>query len=173
MPLAVVTPTFSDATAIHQLYLRVATDPAGLIRRPTEIPLAFVEAFLVKSLQNGLALIGLQEGKIVGEIHAYTPDLEAFSHLLTDLTIVIHPDYQGMGLGRELFREFLHQVQASYPHILRVELYVRETNTRNVRFYESLGFLNEGRQDRKILNAMGQLETPLHMAWFNPNYRIR
>lgn len=31
---------------------------------------------------------------------------------------------------------------------------------------ETLDFVNEGRQAGKILNADGQLETPLPMAWF-------
>lgn len=53
---------------------------------------------------------------------------------------------------------------------LRVELYVRETNTRNVAFYESLGFVNEGRQEHKIYGPSGNWETPLHMAWFNPDF---
>ncbi|MGB6150927.1 MAG: type I restriction enzyme HsdR N-terminal domain-containing protein [Pricia sp.] len=49
-------------------------------------------------------------------------------------------------------------------------LFKREHNARNIKFYESLGFKNEGRQDRKIYISNSTFETPLHMAWFNPNY---
>jgi ribosomal protein S18 acetylase RimI-like enzyme len=57
-----------------------------------------------------------------------------------------------------------------YAHILRVELYVRAHNTRNIIFYESLGFKQEGRQEHKIFQQKGVFETPIHMAWFNPKY---
>jgi putative acetyltransferase len=155
---------------LFALYQQAAQDPAGLIRLPTEVDEPYVAGFLTNALQRGLSLVALDGQQVVGEIHAYTPPLFAFQHLLTDLTIVVAPAYQGQGLGRLLFTAFLATVRERFQHILRVELYVRETNQRNVRFYESLGFVNEGRQDRKIFARQGQLETPQHMAWFNPQY---
>ncbi|TAF97610.1 MAG: N-acetyltransferase [Cytophagia bacterium] len=80
-----------------------------------------------------------------------------------------HPHYHGRGVERSLFETFWKTITEQYCHILRIELYVREHNQKNVRFYESLGLVNEGRQAFKILNGT-QLETPIHMAWFNPNY---
>jgi ribosomal protein S18 acetylase RimI-like enzyme len=152
------------------LYQQAAQDPAGLIRLPAEVDEPYVGGFLANARQHGLSLVALDGQRVVGEIHAYTPPLFAFQHLLTDLTIVVAPAYQGQGLGRQLFTTFLATVQQRFRHILRVELYVRETNVRNVQFYESLGFVNEGRQDRKIFAGQGQFETPQHMAWFNPQY---
>jgi putative acetyltransferase len=111
------------------------------------------------------------DDRIVGEIHAYTPEIHAFRHMLSDLTIAVHPEHQHRGIGKKLFRTFLQLVQSDFPHILRVELYVREENLPIVRFYQSLGFINEGRQRHKILNDRNQLETPLHMAWFNPEFK--
>ena len=58
-------------------------------------------------------------------------------------------------------------------HIKRIELYTREQNKRNIKFYESLGFMNEGRQKDKIFISESEFETPLHMVWFNPNYGIK
>lgn len=112
------------------------------------------------------------DGKVVGEIHAYTPNIHAFQHLLTDLTIIVSPDHQGKGIGRALFEEFLHRVETDLTHIRRIELYTREHNVKNIRFYESLGFLNEGRQQDKIFSAPSAFETPIHMAWFNKNYGL-
>ncbi|MEM7552123.1 MAG: N-acetyltransferase [Bacteroidota bacterium] len=106
----------------------------------------------------------------MGEIHAYVPNLFAFQHILSDLTIVVNPDYHGRGIGRTLFETFLKIVQKDFGHILRVELYVREHNSKNVAFYEKLGFRNEGRQENKIFTSSSTFETPLHMAWFNPTY---
>ena len=37
-------------------------------------------------------------------------------------------------------------------------------------FYLSLGFIDEGRHENKILNSDLTLETPIHMAWINPQF---
>jgi GNAT superfamily N-acetyltransferase len=108
-------------------------------------------------------------GSIVGEIHAHTPPIIALRHLLTDTTIAVHPAVQGQGVGRKLFEHFLHQTP---PSIARVELYTRETNTRNFEVYKRLGFVSEGPQRHKICMPDRQLQTPVHMVWFNPNFDI-
>jgi ribosomal protein S18 acetylase RimI-like enzyme len=163
-------PTIDQKVQLLALYKKVANIPDGIIRRNDEIDEAYIADFMYKSLENGLILVGSIEEKIVAEIHAYTPDIFSFQHILTDLTIVVDADYQGQGIGRKLFEEFLKIVTEKYEHILRVELFVRERNEKNVKFYESLGFKNEGRQEFKIFNERDEFETPLHMAWFNPNY---
>ncbi|MEM1339355.1 MAG: N-acetyltransferase [Bacteroidota bacterium] len=155
---------------LFNLYRAVAGLKDGLIRRPDEITQDYVAGFLGKSQENGLCLVAHFMDEVIGEIHATTPGIFAFQHLLTDLTIVVHPNYQGKGVGRKLFALFLDTIQNEYSHILRVELYTREHNHRNIKFYESLGFVNEGRQHQKIYSSHERLETPLHMAWFNPFY---
>jgi ribosomal protein S18 acetylase RimI-like enzyme len=170
MKLTIEPGKISQKTKLFNLYKKVAGVPDGIIRKENEIDEKYISDFLNASIENGLILTGHIEKKIVGEIHAYTPEIFAFQHILTDLTIVVDPDYHGQGIGKRLFEEFLKRVSENYDHILRVELYVREHNNRNVKFYKRLGFKNEGRQKFKILNAGKKLETPLHMAWFNPNY---
>lgn len=155
------------------LYSEVAEISDGIIRKGDEINEDYISDFLTNSLENGLILIGIINGKIVGEIHAYTPRIYAFQHILTDLTIIVDPNNQGKGFGRKLFEKFLEIVTTDLTHIKRIELYTREYNERNVKFYESLGFINEGRQKDKIFIAKSEFETPLHMAWFNPNYGIK
>lgn len=156
-----------------QLYSKVAEISEGIIRNKNEINKDYISDFLTKSIGNGLILIGLIDGKIVGEIHAYTPNIYAFQHILTDLTIVVDPSNQQKGIGRKLFESFLKNVTSELTHIKRIELYTREHNERNVKFYESLGFVNEGRQKDKIFVSESEFETPLHMAWFNWNYRTK
>ena len=75
-----------------------------------------------------------------------------------------------MSSAQRPFTRFLDEVQNSYNHILRLELFVRITNTAAIRFYESLGFVQEGAQKDKILNQEGVLETPVAMAWYNPSF---
>ena len=161
--------TLADAKAIFALYKAVAEIPDGIIRQPHEITADYIAHFLDQSLKKGLILVAREKGEIIGEIHAYSPPIFAFQHLLTDLTIVVHHKHQGKGVGKNLFLNFLKIVESAYAHILRVELFVREHNERNVTFYKKLGFINEGRQENKIFSESG-LETPLHMVWFNPNF---
>lgn len=170
MPLQIAITNPSQAPELLALYQRVAENSGGIIRYKDEFTLSFVADFLAKSLHHGIALVGTMDGRIVGEIHAYTPDIRAFQHILADLTIVTDPLYQGQGIGRQLFEQFLKIVQESHRHTLRVELHVREHHTSTVQFYKSLGFVNEGRQPHKIFVSASKFETPLHMAWFNPAY---
>lgn len=173
MSLQITSTDPTQAPELLALYQQVAETSGGIIRDKDEFSLAYVADFLHKSLHHGIALVGTMNGDIVGEIHAYTPGIRAFQHILADLTIVTHPLYQGRGIGRRLFERFLRIVEESHPHILRVELHVREHHAGTVRFYESLGFVNEGRQPHKIYVSASKFETPLHMAWFNPAYRFQ
>ena len=161
-----------DYRSLISLYQDVATISGGIIRTGDEISFDYVNMFIEHSLKKGLSLVATLDERIVAEIHAYTPEIYAFRHMLSDLTIVVHPEFQHQGIGKKLFKKFLRLVQSDFPHILRVELYVREENQPIVRFYESLGFVNEGRQKHKILNDRNRLETPLHMAWFNPKFAV-
>ena len=159
-----------DYEQILALYRKVAVFPDGIIRNLDEISEDYVLQFLKASINNGLILVALAEDKIVGEIHAVTPAIFAFQHLMTDLTIVVDPGMQGQGIGKRIFKQFLTIVETDFPNILRVELFTREHNEKNINFYESLGFINEGRQEQKIYLSKGNFHTPIHMAWFNPKY---
>ncbi|MEZ5557846.1 MAG: hypothetical protein R3E86_04785 [Pseudomonadales bacterium] len=52
-----------------------------------------------------------------------------------------------------------------FAHVLRVELIARESNSRAIRFYETLGFVIEGRLQARIRNLDGSLEADIPMAW--------
>ncbi|MDH3708679.1 MAG: GNAT family N-acetyltransferase [Cyclobacteriaceae bacterium] len=161
----------SDSTDIYQLYQRVADDPQGIIRAKSEITTEYVQNFISNSMNTGLILVLTLNHQIIGEIHAYRYGIEALDHNLGDLTIVIHPRYQGKGYGKKLFEAFLNRIEQLFPDILRVELITREQNLKTRAFYSSLGFKEEGRMSNRIRNAEGHMETPLQMAWMNPDYR--
>lgn len=163
-----------DAYSILLLYQEVARTPGGIIRIPEEVNHSYVKAFVQESIKKGISLkIHSVDDRnlIIGEIHAYTAPLFAFSHILADLTIVVHPKFQGKGIGRLLFETFIQKVKSDFKHILRVELFVRENNKKAIAFYQSLGFTEEGRFKDKIRNLDGTFETPIGMCWVNPAFK--
>ena len=156
----------ADLPAVVTLYRNVAAIPGGLARLADEVNESWVSDFLTRCRTNGLSLVTQAEsGEIVGEIHAYSPGLFCFSHVLTDLTIAVAPEAQGQGVGRLLFETFMGHVVEMLPDIQRVELISRESNRRAILFYESLGFQQEGEFVARIRNSDGSLESDIPMAW--------
>jgi ribosomal protein S18 acetylase RimI-like enzyme len=154
----------SDAEGILALYR--AIPPGGLARSPGEIDLEYVTSFLGRSLEDGLSLV-IDSGGVIGEVHASRPAPRAFAHVLSDLTICVHPDHAGRGNGRNLFRAFMRTVEEEMPSILRVELIARESNRRAIDLYLSEGFVVEGRLRGRI-DGLGGLEDDIPMAWTRP-----
>lgn len=157
--------TLSDANAIFKLYRDVAKKPGGLARLESEISHDYIEGFIDKACSQGLILVAEEEGRLLGEIHAYGSGLFCFSHVLSELTIAVAPEAQGRGVGKLLFQSFLDWVTTAMPSVLRLELIARESNRKAIRFYESLGFVQEGCFNRRIRNPDGTLESDIPMAW--------
>ena len=158
--------TLDDEKAIYNLYRKVASRPGGLARLQNEIDPGYIRDCLNKALTKGIALVAVtKSGAIAGEMHAYRPGLFCFSHVLSDLTIVVDPEQQGSGLGRQLFTTFIQQVVEQHADITRIELIVRESNRKAIDFYRSLGFVKEGAMAARIKNTDGSLEADIPMAW--------
>lgn len=173
MRIQIVSPDKQDLQKLQTLYKLVAIQGNGIIRNEKEVTQDYIKGFMEKSLKNGLMLLAKKEdSSIIGEIHAYPSDIFAFRHILSDLTIVVHPDYQGRGVGRKLFGQFLNAVKEHHRHFCRIELYVRAHNHKVHAFYKSLGFIDEGHHENKILTGELTFETPIHMVWFNPCFDL-
>lgn len=157
----------NDAAAIRELYRAVAAIPGGIARAADEITADYVDQFVHASLERGIIVVAeFPESRgLAGEIHAYRSDVLAFRHVLGDLTIAVHPDAQGQGVGRRLFTQLLDEVRRDHHDITRVELVTAESNTRAQRLYESLGFEREGRMERRYRTGEGRYETDIPMAW--------
>jgi putative acetyltransferase len=154
-----------EIPAIKMLYQAVAKTEGGLARTWEEITDDYVSHNVVSSLDRGIGLVAQIDGEIVGEIHAYRPIPKVFKHVLSDLTIAVHPAYQGKGIGRSLFEVLLENVKTHHPGILRVELIARESNQKAIQFYQSLGFSIEGKMTARIRSAGGGFEADIPMAW--------
>ena len=137
----------TDRDAITTLYKKVIRISGGLARREEEVTSEYVEGFIEKA--KGLQFVATDGTHIVGEIHCYKPGIQCFDHLLGDLTIAVDPDYQGKGVGKALFMAILSEVKENRKDILRIELLTGEANKRAIAFYQSLGFVIEGRMPNR------------------------
>jgi putative acetyltransferase len=156
--------TLADAPAILSLHLAAASRGGGLAREPDEMNLAGVEAALARPLANGVALSAWMDGGIAGEIHASRLGPRQFDRNLTDLTVAVHPDAQGRGVGAALFEALFEAAAKLTPRIERIELMCREGNSHAVRLYQRLGFVIEGRFTRRVRLPDGTIEDDLAMA---------
>lgn len=161
--------TEADGPQLLELYRAVARQGAGIARTEPEVTETYIRNNLHNALTRGIGLVAVANGRIAAEIHCSRPEPLVFRHVLGDLTIAVHPDFQGQGLGQQLFQALLDEIQTRRPDILRVELITRESNRRAIALYERLGFRVEGRMERRIVSH-GALEADIPMAWFNPNY---
>ncbi len=160
-----------DVAELIKLYRATAECENGIARTPKEVTKFYVEHFLQNALKKGLIFVIEQEKKLIAEIHGYPNEPLVFRHTLGNLTMVVHPDFQGQGLGRKIFSHFLNKVEKKHTDIARVELFTRQSNKRGIALYKSLGFESEGFCKKRILNAEGKLELDTIMAWFNPNFK--
>ncbi|MEO8113778.1 MAG: N-acetyltransferase [Phenylobacterium sp.] len=153
----------ADVQAVFELHLAAAAGDSGLAREPDEIALDFVEGFLAKAT---LALGAFEDGALAGEIHVYRMGPRQFSHVLTELTVAVHPGFQGRGVGARLFEALFAEAAKLSPPVERVELMVREGHAHALRLYQRLGFEIEGRFPGRVRLADGTVETDLAMGKF-------
>jgi RimJ/RimL family protein N-acetyltransferase len=161
-----------DTAKIYHLYKQVAKNEFGIARMEDEINEQYIQSIIHAAQSEGVMLVGVDEGSqsLIAEIHASKYGLKIFDHILTHLTIIVHPDYQGKGLGKKILQAFLHEVETNHAGIRRVELESRSSNQRSIGLYKQLGFVQEGTMKDKTRNKDGSFEDSILMAWTNPNF---
>lgn len=166
--------TKSDLEKIIELHRRAAETPDGIARAPEEITTNYVCDFLNNALAKGLIFVAenpQDTQKLIAEIHCYKFDPACFKHTLANLTLVVHPDFHGQGVGKAIFSRLLEEIKSEHSDIARVELTVRQSNPKAIGLYKKLGFKIEGICEKRILNAAGELDGDTMMGWLNPNYQ--
>lgn len=164
----------ADLEKIFDLYRLVSKTIGGLARTENEITKDYVKRFVEKSLVNGVQFVILDEldnDKIIAEIHCYKLEPSVFGHILSELTIAVHPEYQRKGIGKKLFETILDHIIRSRNDVFRVELVARESNEKAIKLYETIGFQREGRFVNRLRNDEHNFEADIPMAWFNPNFK--
>ncbi len=162
----------SDFNKIYSLYKKVAEATIGIARRPHKVTEDYIRGFMEAAAATGIELVidNPEDPEVtIAEIHCYQMGMQKFNHVLDELTIAVHPAFQGKGLGKMIFKQLLQSITDNRPDILRVELFTQESNARAIALYQQLGFEQEGRFAKRILGKNG-LEADIPMAWFNPAY---
>jgi ribosomal protein S18 acetylase RimI-like enzyme len=163
-----------DLSRLITLYKTVAGNQGGIARQEHEITEEYVQNFLLKSLDSGLIIVGEDPDDadvLIASIHGYKPGIKVFDHVLSDITLVVHPGHQGKKIGRTILTIFMEEIGRNRPGIGRVELIARESNMKAIALYQSLGFKIEGRLEMRVKSS-GHYEADIPMGWQNPNYEF-
>ena len=156
----------ADATAkVLALYRAAAAGRGGLARAPDEIDDAYVRRFLESAARDGVSRAAFAgDGTLIAEIHALRMASRQFAHVLTDLTVAVHPDWQGRGVGTLLFGALIEAARTLAPPVSRIELFAREGNAGAIRLYQRMGFRIEGRFEGRVRLSDGTVEDDIAMA---------
>lgn len=166
MPITIRHANPEDAAKIAAGEREAAQTPGLLNARPGEIPESAF-AGKIASLQRserGLYAVAEREGDIVGHVLLDPMRLAANAHVCT-LTIVVYPSRQGQGIGRQLL-DYAIQWARRDRHVEKIELMVRATNTRAIRLYRAVGFVEEGRIRKRVRQDDGRYIDDIAMALF-------
>ena len=167
------TADIDDLSRLIRLYKAVARDGSGIARLEHEITEDYVKNFILKSLATGVIIVGEHPDdpeELIAEVHGYKMGVSVFDHVLGDVTILVHPQFQGKKIGRTILTIFLEEIGRNRIDIGKVELIARESNVKAIELYQSLGFRVEGRLEMRIKTPDGNFEADIPMGWQNPNF---
>lgn len=94
-------------------------------------PLTQTLSELEQEFNEGMILIASLDNEIVGSVRAVTQDGICYIGKL-----IVKPTFQNQGIGKRLMQE----IEAYHPHVKRKELFTGHRSTKNIAFYEKLGY---------------------------------
>lgn len=132
---------YPQMMTIDQLVFNSATTPAPM-RQVT------LEEYAGHYTSDNVFVAEL-EGRVAGYIGFHnSTGLASNSHVM-EIYIAVHPDYQKMGVGRELMQHIIrYGKQNGYK---KISLRVLSSNQKAIAFYKTIGFLEQGRLVREFI----------------------
>ncbi len=115
----------------------------------------------VADREDPLILLALNNDKIVGHLHIYTPPQSRLKGI-GELFIYIHDYYQNLGLGTVMMKESVSLARKMGFH--RVGLSVVADNKTAIRVYEKVGFQHEGVRKDSYYGEDGQYHDMVEMG---------
>lgn len=164
-PVRVRPARVEDAPALCAAERETARVPGRLVSRPHELSESAFAQKIAELAAAGSYLVAERDGVAIGHalLDAAGP-YEALAHVRT-LTIVVHPQYTGQGVGTALLQALLDWVRA-HDSVERVELRVRAGNDAAIHLYKKCGFAEESRFRQRIRLPDGSLIDDIGMTWF-------
>lgn len=165
------TTVVDDAETMHALVDAVLAAGVGTVALPGEAsPVERVREKIERMVdaEEGCMVVAEVDGVLVGEGSLGRVKPLPLRHNAT-LGIGVHPDAQGIGVGRAIMDVLLTfaRATASMPGVTpieRIDLGVLAENTRALRLYESMGFEREGLRRGYKREADGTLRDDVMMA---------
>jgi len=140
-----------DAVARERKYLAFLTGPS------MDMSTAFVQENIKGNWPH---VVAIAENKVVGWCDITSIHRDVAEHV-GSLGIGVIEGYRGIGIGEELMHAALQL--AKDRGLTRIELTVRENNTRAIELYKKLGFSAEGLH-RNAIRIDGKYENYISMA---------
>lgn len=151
----------ADRAGIVAVHKAAAVTPGALARAPEEVTPDYGDY----ALASDLCLVAVEpDGAVVGALHAKRETIALFAHVLGGVTVAVHPERQGQGIGSQLFEAMFAWARVQRPEIRRIELAAGAGNPGAVRLYERLGFQHEGRQRARGRLPDGRFEDDILMG---------
>jgi ribosomal protein S18 acetylase RimI-like enzyme len=132
MQIKITLASSEDAVAIHELQVLAYQAPARRYNDFTIPPLRQTIEELTAEFARKIFLRAQLEDRIIGSVRGTQ---EGDSCHIDRL--MVHPDYQGQGLGTELMKE----IESQFTFVQRFELFTGHKSTSNIRLYERLGYV--------------------------------
>ena len=128
----------------------------------------FWKEFYASKGASYVELVSICDGKVVGHLGILLNNNPRRKHVAT-FGVVVHPDYQGKGVGKALIAELV-RLADNWLNLLKIELSVFTDNEVAVALYKKFDFVIEG-ESRYDAFKRGEYCHGYKMARFHPRYK--
>ena len=153
-----------DAPTLCAAEVETSRTPGRLVGHPEEFKVESFASKIAELRDRGLYIVAEKDGHAVGHAVLEPMPLKRISHVFR-LTIVVHPGFEGKGIGKALMSD-LTNWSAANPKVGKIELLVRAGNAAAIALYRKCGFVEEGRFKNRIRLEDGSFIDDVSMAWF-------